>query len=94
MGQNYCFAEAGTSIATTQFEKSSILAEMGDQLGKEDQSGGTVDWPQKHRYQLGWVILADCRQKKSDNLQYDVMGRWIDCLIDQASDGPSIILIN
>ena len=43
VGQNYCFAEAGTTIATTQFEKSSILAEMGDQLGKEDQSGGTVD---------------------------------------------------
>ena len=47
MGQNYCFAEAGTSIATTQFEKSSILAEMGDQLGKENQIGGTVDWPPK-----------------------------------------------
>ena len=43
MGQNYCFAEAGTTIATTPFEKSSILAEMGDQLGKEEQSGGIVD---------------------------------------------------
>jgi hypothetical protein len=36
VGQNYCFAEAGTIIATSQFKKSSILAEMGDQLGKEE----------------------------------------------------------
>ena len=26
---------------------------------------------------------------KSDNLQYNMLGRWVDRLIDQASDGPS-----
>ena len=31
---------------------------------------------------------------KSDNLQYNMLGRWVDCLSDQASDGPSIILID
>ena len=35
-----------------------------------------------------------CRVVKSDNLQYNMLGRWVDCLIDQASDGPSIILID
>ena len=32
------------------------------------------------------------RDLKSDNLQYDMLGRWVDGLIDQASDSPSIIL--
>ena len=31
------------------------------------------------------------RQQKSDNLQYNTLGRWDDHLIDQASDVPSII---
>ena len=31
---------------------------------------------------------------KSDNLQYNTLGRWVVRLIDQASDGPSIILID
>ena len=31
---------------------------------------------------------------KSDNLQYNVLGRCVDRLINQASDGPSIILID
>ena len=30
----------------------------------------------------------------SDNLQYNTLGRWVDRLIDQASDGPSILLID
>ena len=30
---------------------------------------------------------------KSDNLQYDKLGHWVYHLIDQVSDGPSIILI-
>ena len=37
-------------------------------------------------------IQASC--KKSDNLQYNTLGRWVDRLINQASDGPSIILID
>ena len=32
--------------------------------------------------------------QKSDNLQYNTLGRWVDRLIDQASDGPSNILID
>ena len=31
---------------------------------------------------------------KSDNLQYNMLGPWVDRFIDQASDGPSIILID
>ena len=31
---------------------------------------------------------------KSDNLQYHTLGLWVDRLIDEASDGPSIIMIN
>ena len=31
---------------------------------------------------------------RSDNLQYNTLGRWVDRLINQASDGPSIILID
>ena len=33
-------------------------------------------------------------QVKSDNLQYDMLDRWVDHLINQASDGPGIILID
>ena len=29
-----------------------------------------------------------------DNLKYNTLGYWVDCLIDQASDGPTIILID
>ena len=32
--------------------------------------------------------------QESDNLQYNTLGRWVNCLIDQAFDGPSIILID
>ena len=31
---------------------------------------------------------------KSDTLQYNTLGRWVAHLIDQASDGPSIILVD
>ena len=31
---------------------------------------------------------------KSDNLQYNTLGCWVNCLLDQSSDGPSIILID
>ena len=31
---------------------------------------------------------------KSEKLQYNTLGRWVDFLNDQASDGPSIILID
>jgi hypothetical protein len=32
--------------------------------------------------------------QKSYNLLYNMLGCWVDCLIDQESDGPSIILID
>ena len=32
--------------------------------------------------------------QKSNNLHYDMQGCWVDCLINQAYDGPSIILID
>ena len=69
VGQNYCFAEAGTTIVTSKFEKSSILAEMGDQLGKKEQSGGNVDWPLKLpaiKFVGSFWLIAG--RKKSDSL--------------------------
>ena len=41
-----------------------------------------------------WTFLEHVAMFKSDNLQYYMLGCWVDCLIDQASDGPSIILID
>ena len=46
--------------------------------------------------QKGWNIANFFRQRleffffKSVNLQYNTLGRWDDCLIDQVSDVPSI----
>ena len=37
---------------------------------------GSVDW---------WTLNLN---KKSDNLQYNMLGQWVDCLINQGSDGP------
>ena len=34
------------------------------------------------------------RNLESHNLQYNKLGRWVDCLIDQASEGPNFILID
>ena len=31
---------------------------------------------------------------KPNNLQYNTLGHWVDCLINHMSDGPSIILID
>ena len=31
---------------------------------------------------------------KFDNLQYNTLGRWVDCLITKSSDGPSTILMD
>ena len=44
-------------------------------------------------YFVGLDILIHI-DLKSDNLQYNTLGRWVDRLIDQVSDGPSIILID
>ena len=42
---------------------------------------------------VAWVnITLENIHIKSDNLQYNMLGRWVDHLIDQVSDGPSIIL--
>ena len=51
-----------------------------------------------------WVLISTLAKPKmnglnpgylkSDNLQYNKLGRWVDHLIDQASEGPSIILID
>ena len=40
------------------------------------------------------MTLNDYLYLQSDNLQYNTLGHWVDCLIDQTSDGPSIILID
>ena len=45
----------------------------------------------KRRRKMSWTTLA--WPKKSDNLQYNMLGRWDKRLIDQASDVPSIIFI-
>ena len=41
---------------------------------------------------VGQILFEVAIDLKSDNLQYDVLDRWVDCLIDQASDGSSIII--
>ena len=40
-----------------------------------------------------WSAFS-AQEYKSDNLQYDTLARWVNCLIDQVSDGPSNILID
>ena len=40
---------------------------------------------------LRWALL---RNLESDNLQYNTLGCWVDRLIDQASDDPSVIFID
>ena len=39
-------------------------------------------------------VLENNANLKYDNLQYNTLGRWADHLINQVSDGPSIILID
>ena len=51
-----------------------------------------------------WVLISTLTKPKmnglnpvylkSDSLQYNQLGHWVDRLIDQASEGPSIILID
>ena len=49
----------------------------------------------KYIWRVRFKSLALTTQKnKSDKLQHNALGPWTDCLIDQASDGPSIILID
>ena len=45
---------------------------------------------------IGWKAKrkSDGLDLKSDNLQYNTLGRMDAPLIDQASDGPSIILMD
>ena len=38
--------------------------------------------------------LKGMKDLKSDSLQYNTLGCWVDRRINQASDGPSIILID
>ena len=40
------------------------------------------------------IHVENLAHQKSNNLQYNPPGRWVVRLIDQASDGPSIILID
>ena len=40
------------------------------------------------------IYRQDQRNQKSDNLQYNTLVHWVNRLIDSASDGPSIILID
>ena len=37
---------------------------------------------------------SNAGDQKSDDLQYNTLGRWVDGLIDQVSDDPSIIWID
>ena len=40
------------------------------------------------------LLLQPRKHIKSDNLQYNTLGRWDDRLIDQASDVPSVIFFH
>ena len=48
----------------------------------------TANWPRTS------PNIKFCSIKKSDNLQYNMLGRWVDHLINQASNNPSSILID
>ena len=51
-----------------------------------------------------WVLISTLAKPKINglnpgylkfkNLQYNKLGRWVDRLNDQASEGPSIILVD
>ena len=43
---------------------------------------------------IGPNHFVQAQNMKYDNLQYNTLGRWFDRLINQAFDGPSIILID
>ena len=58
-------------------------------------SGTILNWL------MGLLVRAICathsiydqnsqEEVKSDNLQYNTLGPWVVCLIDQASDGPHV----
>ena len=53
------------------------------------RDSGEVSGPAEH-FQIKWGQA----HLKSDNLQYNTLGRWDKRLIDQASDVPSIIFFH
>ena len=56
-----------------------------DQPGSREEGGETEAWEEKAA--IKWAKLRR-------NLTIFNIIHWVDCLIDQASDGPSIILID
>ena len=47
-----------------------------------------------YKMEVSALKLVMDASAKSDNLQYDMLGCLVVCLIDQAFDGPSVILID
>ena len=58
------------------------------------QLNPVVSQPSQMSNTLGKSFLTESLLLKSDNLQYNTLGRWDEGLIDQASDVPSIIFFS
>ena len=57
--------------------------------GLQGQEGqGRRPFQATQRFTLKIIVI------ESDNLQYDTLGRWDNCLIDQAPDVTSIIFLH
>ena len=65
-----------------------LLEKIYDDTARTDD-----DVPLTHikKAKINDPMMVQTRVLKSDNLQYNTLGRWDDRLIDQASDVPSII---
>ena len=73
-------------------------------LVKQDASIGTSSSILIRILTTVWTVTvfqAHCAKQlvfsvhmKSENLQYNTLGHWVDRFINQGSDGPSIILID
>ena len=74
------------------FTKNALKVHFLDVFTKAD-AWQLRDWTIE-RENTTLVGMHTCIYLKSDNLQYNILGRWVDCLVKQVSDGPGIILID
>ena len=66
-----------------------VFYEIAVEDNKRNQAG-----PAEHMGTIGICPNQILQNNiKSDTFQYNTLGCWFDCLIDETSDGPSIILI-
>ena len=92
--KGYCvFPSCQTIINTNSSTKEGICPTIGNKCRVGSLSGYCIP-PLTCRYEKV-VTIAKCGKKevKSDNLQYNTVGRWYDGMIVPPPDGPMFILI-